>query len=73
MQLYEIPASLSAEIDELERPIIRYRQGGLEETKFRGYRVPFGIYEQRTAGTYMESSRIRCAAGGVAPTQLKKA
>lgn len=70
MQFYEIPASLSAEIDELERLITKYRQGELEETKFRGHRVPFGIYEQRAAGTYMV--RIRCAAGGVKPIQLKK-
>lgn len=69
MKFYEIPASLSSEIDELERLIISYRQGSLEATKFRAHRVPFGIYEQRAAGTYM--TRIRCTGGGVTPGQLK--
>lgn len=70
MQFYAIPDSLSAEIDELERLIARYRQGDLEAAKFKAYRVPFGIYEQRTAETYM--TRIRCTGGGITPAQLKK-
>ena len=69
MRFYEIPPSYDAEIDELENLIKRYRQGALEATKFKAYRVPFGIYEQRTADTYMV--RIRCAGGGVTPRQLK--
>src|ERR1035437_1221020 len=70
MQFYEIPDSLRAEIDELERLIQRYRQGDLTAAKFKPYRVPFGIYEQRTPETYM--TRIRCTGGGIKPAQLKK-
>ena len=69
MKFYEIPSSLSSEIDELEILITRYREGGLEATSFRAHRVPFGIYEQRTPGTYM--IRIRCTAGGITPGQFK--
>ncbi|MBI4632377.1 MAG: sulfurtransferase TusA family protein [Deltaproteobacteria bacterium] len=69
MNFYEIPPSYDAEIDELERLIQSYRQGALEATKFRAHRVPFGVYEQRAADTYMV--RIRCAGGGVTPRQLK--
>ena len=70
MQFYTIPDSLKAEIDELERLIARYREGSLEPAKFKAYRVPFGIYEQRTAETYM--TRIRCTGGGITPLQLNK-
>lgn len=69
MKFYEIPASLSTEIDELENLIGKYQEGKLEAAKFRAYRVPFGIYEQRTADTYMV--RIRCTGGGITPEQLK--
>ena len=70
MKFYEIPDSLSAEIDELERLIKSYRQGHLEAVKLKAHRVPFGIYEQRQDDTYM--ARIRCTGGGVTPRQLKK-
>lgn len=68
-RFYEIPASLSAEIEDLEKLIAQYRQGELEGAKFRAHRVPFGIYEQRKADTYMV--RIRCTGGGITPEQLK--
>lgn len=69
MRFYEIPASLSAEIDDLEKLIVRYRRGELEGAQFRAHRVPFGIYEQRKADTYMV--RIRCTGGGITPAQLQ--
>lgn len=69
IKFYEIPASLSAEIDDLEKLIAQYRRGELEGTKFRAHRVPFGIYEQRQADTYMV--RIRCTGGGITPAQLQ--
>ncbi len=37
---------------------------------FRGYRVPMGVYEQRTAGKFMV--RIRIGAGLVLPAQLER-
>ena len=37
---------------------------------FRGYRVPMGVYEQRTAGKFMV--RIRIGAGLVLPVQLER-
>jgi len=70
MQFSAIPDSLSAEIDALEQLIGQYRQGKIEAAKFKAHRVPFGIYEQRTAETYM--TRIRCTGGGITPAQLKK-
>lgn len=71
MLKYEIPASLNEEIDELEESIRQYRNGHLSTVKFKGIRVPFGIYEQRKDDTYMV--RMRCAAGIITPAQLIRA
>jgi sulfite reductase (ferredoxin) len=69
MLRYEIPVSLNEEINGLEGAIRRFRDGALPAAKFKGMRVPFGIYEQRRDDTYMV--RVRCAAGIVTPAQLQ--
>lgn len=66
---YTIPASLSLEIDELEKKIQDFQNGRLEAAALKVHRVPFGVYEQRKDNTFMV--RIRCAAGGITPSQLK--
>ena len=66
---YTIPASLSSEIDELEKKIQDYQNGKLEAAALKVHRVPFGVYEQRMDNTFMV--RIRCAAGAITPSQLK--
>ena len=66
---YTIPASLSSEIDELEKKIQDFQNGRLEAAALKVHRVPFGVYEQRKDNTFMV--RIRCAAGAITPSQLK--
>ncbi len=70
MKFYEIPQGFADEIDSFERAIQQFEQGELHPTKFRALRVPFGVYEQRTKGTFM--LRIRSTAGGITPGQLQK-
>ena len=65
---YRIPASLGGEIDELDNLIKNHLAGAVSAAQLKPHRVPFGVYEQRTKGTYMV--RIRCAAGIVSPAQL---
>ena len=48
----------------------RFLQGETSPIAFRAYRVPMGVYEQRTAGKYMV--RIRIGAGLVLPYQLER-
>lgn len=67
---YEIPASLTAEIDELEASVEEYRRGELDAVTFKARRVPHGCYEQRRDGSYMV--RIRTTGGAVTPRQLGK-
>jgi sulfite reductase (ferredoxin) len=70
MLRYELPVSIYDDMDGLESAIRRYRDGSLNPAKFKGIRVPFGIYEQRRDDTYM--TRIRCASGVITPKQLQK-
>lgn len=70
MKFYEIPGSFNDEIDSLASAIQAFAKGQLHPTKFRAIRVPFGVYEQRTKGTFM--LRIRMTAGGVTPAQFVK-
>ncbi|MCP4340835.1 MAG: sulfite reductase subunit beta (hemoprotein) [Desulfobulbaceae bacterium] len=70
MNFYEIPNTFGEEIVTFERSIDQFNEGQLHPTKFRAIRVPFGVYEQRTKGTFM--LRIRSTAGGITPRQLQK-
>lgn len=69
MKFYEIPQTFDTEIDEFESLINRFQKGEITSRELKAHRVPFGIYEQRTRGTFM--IRIRCSGGGVTPQQLK--
>ncbi len=66
---YDLPVGLDAEISQLEELIRKYRAGEVSATELKAHRVPFGVYEQRQADTYMV--RIRCAGGFVTPQQLE--
>jgi len=65
---YTNPETLLPEIDDLETAIRQFEAGELDPGILKARRVPFGVYEQRTPGTFM--NRIRCTAGTVTPTQF---
>ena len=67
---YKIPPQLDEEIGQLEALIAKFRAGAIAPIELKVHRVPFGVYEQREADTYMV--RIRCVAGIVTPGQLEK-
>ena len=69
MRFYEIPLNLKTEIDQFAVLVEEFKKGRIEKAKFRAFRVPFGVYEQRKDDTYMV--RVRCTAGGITPEQLK--
>jgi len=68
--MYKIPDSLTEEIAWFGTLIDDFHQGKTEPVKFKGSRVPMGIYEQRKDGMYMV--RIRCTGGFISPQQLKQ-
>ena len=66
---YDLPATLDAEIADLESLIGRHLRGDCAEDVLKGSRVPFGVYEQRRKGAFMV--RVRCPAGLITPAQLE--
>lgn len=65
-----LPENLGSEIDQLEQYIADYKSGKMDATELKVKRVPFGVYEQREADTYM--LRVRCAGGTIGSKQLKR-
>ncbi|RAP30227.1 hypothetical protein DID76_03525 [Candidatus Marinamargulisbacteria bacterium SCGC AG-414-C22] len=70
MRFYESASTLIAEQDQFDQDLKDFSHGKIHPVKFKGIRVAHGVYEQRQEHTYM--IRIRCAAGGITPTQLRK-
>lgn len=66
---YRVPGVVREDIRALERQVELFKEGNLAPAKFRGFRVPLGIYEQREPGTYM--MRVRIPGGGITPNQLR--
>ncbi len=70
MRFYEIPDVITKELEQFDADIKDYVHGVINPIKFRAIRVAHGVYEQRQEHTYM--IRIRCAAGGITPSQLQR-
>ena len=68
MSYYQLPVTLSAELDEFEKDLQASRQGQIDPVVFKAIRVSHGVYEERLGKSYMV--RVRCAAGGLTPVQL---
>jgi sulfite reductase (ferredoxin) len=69
-RFYTNADTLAADQDQFEQDVKDFTTGKIHPVKFKGIRVAHGVYEQRQEHTYM--IRIRCAAGGITPEQLKK-
>ena len=70
MRFYQNAPTLIEEQDQFEEDIKEFARGKINPIKFKAIRVAHGVYEQRQEHTYM--IRIRCAASGITPEQLKK-
>jgi len=69
VNFFELPKTLDADITRFADAVRAYAQGEMTPEVFRPVRAGFGIYEQRTKGTFMV--RIRCTGGGITPGQLR--
>ena len=70
LKFYEPDPVITEELEQFEKDIQTFVSGEMNPIKFKAIRVAHGVYEQRERETYM--IRIRCAAGGITPLQLKK-
>jgi sulfite reductase (ferredoxin) len=68
--ILRIPESVKVDTINYRSQVEKFLQSQMSAVAFRAYRVPMGIYEQRTAGTYMV--RIRIGAGFALPFQLNR-
>jgi len=68
--ILNIPESVRQDTAGYRARVEEFLQGQTSGVAFRAYRVPMGIYEQRTEGKYMV--RIRIGAGFVLPHQLQQ-
>jgi len=68
--ILHIPESVKEDTLGYRKKVKRFLEGQTSPVAFRAYRVPMGVYEQRTAGKFMV--RIRIGAGLVLPYQLER-
>jgi len=66
--ILQIPESVREETLKYRSQVEKFVRGESSPLVFRAYRVPMGVYEQRTPGKFMV--RIRIGAGLVVPLQL---
>jgi sulfite reductase (ferredoxin) len=65
-----IPDTVREDVLGYREQVAKFLGGETKPISFKAYRVPMGIYEQRTEGKYMV--RIRIGAGLVLPYQLER-
>ncbi|MHC4570503.1 MAG: sulfurtransferase TusA family protein [Planctomycetota bacterium] len=70
MPILRIPETVRQDVLGYREQVAKFLRGETSPVSFRAYRVPMGIYEQRSAGEYMV--RIRIGAGLVLPFQLER-
>ena len=68
--ILHIPESVKEDTLGYRSQVKKFLDGQTSPVAFRAYRVPMGVYEQRTAGKFMV--RIRIGAGLVLPYQLER-
>jgi len=68
--ILHIPESVKQDTLAYRGQVEKFLRGQTSPVAFRAYRVPMGVYEQRTDGKYMV--RVRIGAGLVLPYQLER-
>ncbi len=68
--ILRIPETVKEDTLNYRSGVKKFLTGQTSPIAFRAYRVPMGVYEQRTAGKFMV--RIRIGAGLVLPFQLQR-
>jgi len=65
---YTLPESLPADLQRMRSEVKKFKDGGSSAAEFRSFRVPQGVYEERTEGHFM--LRVRLPAGALLPHQM---
>jgi sulfite reductase (ferredoxin) len=67
--MFKLPEEIKKDIENYRHSLQELREGRLSLSRFRGIRVPWGIYSHRGGKVFM--NRIRVPAGLVSASQLK--
>ncbi|MFQ5834734.1 MAG: sulfurtransferase TusA family protein [bacterium] len=67
--MFQLPKEVKNSIENYKRSLEEAQEGKISSSRFKGVRVPWGIYSHRGGKVYM--ARIRIPAGVVGPSQLK--
>jgi len=67
--VFELPEEVKKSMENYKRSLEEAQEDRVSSARFRGVRVPWGIYSHRGGKVYM--ARIRIPAGVVSPLQLK--
>ena len=66
--MYKLPETLESDINQFAVLAKDYQQKKIEAVQFKAFRVPMGVYEQRSDDVYM--SRVRTTGGVIYPSQF---
>ena len=67
--MFRLPEEVKKSMENYKRSLEEVQEGKMSSARFRGVRVPWGIYSHRGGEVYM--ARIRVPAGVVSPVQLE--
>ncbi len=67
--IYNLPETITDDLSRFKDEVEQFKSGTNSPAEFRTFRVPQGVYEQRDEGIFM--LRVRLAAGGVLPHQMR--
>ncbi len=67
--MFQLPEEVKKSMENYKRSLEEAQENKVPSARFRGVRVPWGIYSHRGGKVYM--ARIRIPAGVVSPLQLK--
>lgn len=67
--IYNLPDTITDDLDRFKEEVEQFKSGTNSFAEFRSFRVPQGVYEQREESMFM--LRVRIAAGGVLPHQMR--
>ncbi|MBC8228953.1 sulfurtransferase TusA family protein [bacterium] len=67
--MFKLPKEVIQSAEDFNNALKDFREGSMSPDRFKGVRVPWGIYSQRGGSRFM--ARMRIPAGAVTPKQLE--
>lgn len=69
VDIFRLPECIAQDVEDFKNEVERFKSGEQSFAKFRAFRVPQGVYEQREEGSFM--LRVRLPGGVLLPHQMR--